>query len=81
MTYGVLSLAKHDPIEGFIAGSHLVEVEVHLSERLCENDVQVASPINEGFRQEGPVDYGVNDQGVGPGVRDVDPMIFLGESD
>jgi hypothetical protein len=30
MTYGVRSLAGHDPIEGLIACSHLVEVEVHL---------------------------------------------------
>jgi hypothetical protein len=29
-TYGVRSLAGHDPIEGLIACSHLVEVEVHL---------------------------------------------------
>jgi hypothetical protein len=34
-----------------------------------------------GLRQEGPVDYGVNDQRVSPGVRDVSPMTFLGESD
>jgi hypothetical protein len=27
------------PVEGFIAGGHLVEVEVHLSELLCEDDV------------------------------------------
>jgi hypothetical protein len=29
-----------------VAGGHLVEVEVHLSERLCEDDVQAATPIN-----------------------------------
>jgi hypothetical protein len=38
-------------------------------------------PVNEGFRQPGPVDYGVNDQRVSPRVRDVNPMIFPGESD
>jgi hypothetical protein len=42
---------------------------------------QVAAPIDKGLRQEGPVDYGVNDQRVNPGVRDVNPMIFPGESD
>jgi hypothetical protein len=31
MTYGVCSLVGHDPVEGFIAGGHLVEVEVHLA--------------------------------------------------
>jgi hypothetical protein len=34
-----------------------------------------------GLRQEGPVDYGVNDQPVSLGVRDVNPMIFPRESD
>jgi hypothetical protein len=31
MTYGVRSLAGHDPVRGFIACSHLVEVKVYLS--------------------------------------------------
>jgi hypothetical protein len=61
MTYGVRSLAGHDPIEGLIACSHLVEVEVHLLARLREDDVQAAAPIDDGLRQECPVDYGVND--------------------
>jgi hypothetical protein len=81
MTYVVCSLAGHNPVEWFVAGGHLVEVELHLSERLCEDDVQAAAPINEGLRQECPIDYGVNDQRVGPGVRYVDLMIFPGESD
>jgi hypothetical protein len=38
-------------------------------------------PVDKGLRQEDPIDYGVNDQRVGPGVRDMDPMIFLGESE
>jgi hypothetical protein len=37
--------------------------------------------FNEGFRQPGPVDYGVDDQPIGSGVRDVNPMTFPGESD
>jgi hypothetical protein len=28
-TYGVCSLAGHDPVEGLIVGGHLDEVEVH----------------------------------------------------
>jgi hypothetical protein len=39
MTYGVGSFAGHDPIEGFITSGHLVEVELHLAQRLCEDDV------------------------------------------
>jgi hypothetical protein len=66
-TYGVHNFAADDPVEGLIVGIHLVEVEVHLSERFCEDDVQAAAPINEGLRQECPVDFGVNDQRVGPG--------------
>jgi hypothetical protein len=50
MTYGLCGLAGHDPVGGIIAGGHLVEVEVHLSERFCEDDVQAASPINKGLR-------------------------------
>jgi hypothetical protein len=80
MTYGVRSFAGHDPVEGLIAGGHFIEVKVHLSERLCEDDVKVAAPVNKGLRQECPVDYGVNDQRVGPGVWYVDPMILLGKS-
>jgi hypothetical protein len=80
-TYGVCSFAGYNPVEGLITGGHLVEVEVHLSERFCEDDVQTASPINEGLRLERPIDYGVDDQRVRPGVWYVDPMIFLEESD
>jgi hypothetical protein len=47
---------------------------------MCEDDIQTATPVDKGLRQEGPVDYGVDDQRVGPGVRDVDPMIFPRES-
>jgi hypothetical protein len=57
--YGVRSLAGHNPVEGLVAGSHLVQVEVHLSERLCEDDVQAATPINDGLRQEHPIYYGI----------------------
>jgi hypothetical protein len=38
-TYGVHSLAGHNPIEWFITGSHFGEVELHLARRLCEDDV------------------------------------------
>jgi hypothetical protein len=38
-TYGVRSFAGHDPVEGFITSSHLAEVELHLAQRLCEDDV------------------------------------------
>jgi hypothetical protein len=80
MTYGVRSFAGHNPVEGLITSGHLVEVEIHLSERFCEDDVQAAASIDEGLRQERPVDYGVNDQRVGPRVWYVDPMIFPGKS-
>jgi hypothetical protein len=80
-TYGVCSLAGHDPVEGFAASGYLVEVEVHLSDRLYEDDVQAAALIDEGLRQERPIHYGVDDQRVGPGVWYVDLMIFTRESD
>jgi hypothetical protein len=38
-TYGIRSLAGHNPIEGFITSGHLAEVELHLAQRLCEDDV------------------------------------------
>jgi hypothetical protein len=37
--------------------------------------------VDEGLRQPGPVDYGVNNQRIASGVRDVNPMIVPGESD
>jgi hypothetical protein len=38
-TYGVRSLAEHNPIEGFITIGHLGEVELHFAQHLCEDDV------------------------------------------
>jgi hypothetical protein len=76
MTYGVCSLAGHDPVEGLIAGRHLVKsksilrsVSVKMMFRLLPSSMRV------------PVNYWIDDQRVGPGVRDVYPMIFPGESD
>jgi hypothetical protein len=71
---------SRQPVEGLIAGDHLVEVELHLAQCLCEDDIQTVAPVDKGLRQEGPVDYGVDDQRVGPGVRDVNPLIFPRES-
>jgi hypothetical protein len=81
MTYGVCSLAGYNTIEGFIIGSHLGEDKVHLSQRFCEDDVQIAAPVDEGLRQERALHYGVDDQRVGPGVWYVYLMVFPGESD
>jgi hypothetical protein len=39
MTYGVRSLAGHNPVEGFITSGHLVEVELHLAQHFYEDDV------------------------------------------
>jgi hypothetical protein len=47
-------------------------------QRLYEDDIQAATSVDEGLRQEGHIDYGIDDQRVGPGVRDMDPMIFPG---
>jgi hypothetical protein len=71
----------HNPVEGFITRSHLAEMELHLVQRLCEDDVQAAASVDESLRQPGPIDYGVNDQLIGSRVGDMNPMIFLGESD
>jgi hypothetical protein len=51
MTYGVCSLSGHNLVEGFVTGSHLAEVELHLAQRLCEDDVYAAASVNEGLRQ------------------------------
>jgi hypothetical protein len=80
-TFEERSIAGHNPIEGFITSGHLDEVELHFLQRLYEDDVLDAAPVNEGLRQKGTVNYGVDDQWVGPGVRDVNLMIFPGESD
>jgi hypothetical protein len=80
-TYGVCSLAKYDPVEGFVASGHLGEVEFHLLQHFGEDDVQTVAPVDEGLRQEGVVHYGVDYQWVGPRVWYVYPMVFPGESD
>jgi hypothetical protein len=54
-------LAGHNLVEGFITSGHLVEVKVHLSEHLYEDDVQAAAPINECLRKECPIYYGFSD--------------------
>jgi hypothetical protein len=38
-TYGVRSLAGHNPVEGFITSDHLGEVELHLGQCFYEDDV------------------------------------------
>jgi hypothetical protein len=59
MTYGVCSLAGYDPVEGFVASSHLVEVEVHLSQRLCEDDVKATAPVDDVLGRNAPSTMGL----------------------
>jgi hypothetical protein len=36
---GYAALPGHNPVKGFITSGHLVEVELHLAQRLCDDDV------------------------------------------
>jgi hypothetical protein len=37
--YGVRGLSGNNPVEGFVTSRHLAEVELHLVQRFCEDDV------------------------------------------
>jgi hypothetical protein len=45
------------------------------------NSILRSVSVDEGLRQPGPIDYGVDDQWIGSGVGDVNPMIFPREGD
>jgi hypothetical protein len=38
-------------------------------------------PVNEGLREQGALDYWFDDEGVGAGVWDMDPVVGHGERD
>jgi hypothetical protein len=40
VSYSVWKFSSvHNPVVGFVTSSHLAEVELHLAQRLCEDDV------------------------------------------
>jgi hypothetical protein len=59
MTYGVCSLTEHNTIDRLIAGGHLGEVEVHLSQRFYEDDVQVVAPSMRVLERNAPSTMGL----------------------
>jgi hypothetical protein len=67
-THGVGRLARHDAEERLITLCEPLEVEVHLLQGVDEDDVEPASSIDEGLREQGALDDGLDDQsGYEPG--------------
>jgi hypothetical protein len=60
-TQGVDRLAWHDVKEGLVALRQPLEVEIHLPQGVDDEDVEPASPIDEGLREQGALDNGLND--------------------
>jgi hypothetical protein len=61
LTHGVGCLAGHDAEEGLVALSQPLEVEIHLLQGVDEDDVEPASSIDEGLREQGTLDNGLDD--------------------
>jgi hypothetical protein len=66
---------------GLVARSQLLEVEVHFIQGLDEDDVEPTSSIDESLREQGALDYWLNDEGVGPKIWDIDPVVGPREHD
>jgi hypothetical protein len=47
------------------------EVEVHLLQGVNEDNVEPTSSIDEGLREQGALNYGLNDEWVRPRIWDV----------
>jgi hypothetical protein len=54
-------LARHDSKEGLVALCQPLEVEIHLLQGVDEDDVETASSVDEGLREQGALDYGLDD--------------------
>jgi hypothetical protein len=67
-THGVGSLVKDDAKEGLVACRQPLEVEVHLLQGVDEDNVEPTSPVDEGLREQGALDYGLDDKRVGPRI-------------
>jgi hypothetical protein len=60
-TQGVGRLAWNDVEEGLVALCQPFEVEIHLLQGVDEDDVEPTSPIDEGLREQGALDDGLDD--------------------
>jgi hypothetical protein len=80
-TYGVGHLAGDDVEEGLITCRQPLEVEVHLLQGVDEDNSEPTSAIDEGLREQGTLNYGLDDKWVRPGIWDVDLVISLGKRD
>jgi hypothetical protein len=63
-THGVGRHVGHDAEEGFVALCKPLEVEIHLLQGVDEDNVEPAPTVNEGLREQGTLDDGIDDQRV-----------------
>jgi hypothetical protein len=60
-TQGVGRLARNDAEEGLNTLCQPLEVGIHLLQTVDKDDVKLASPIDEGLREQGAFDNGLDD--------------------
>jgi hypothetical protein len=60
-TQGVGRFAWHDGEEGLVALCQPLEVKIHLLQGVDQDDVEPTSPIDEGLREHGTLDNGLDD--------------------
>jgi hypothetical protein len=58
-----------------------LENEVHLLKGVNEDDVEPTSSVDEVLREQGTLNNRLDDEWVGPGIWDVNPMVCPGERD
>jgi hypothetical protein len=80
-THGIGHLAGHDAEEGLVALCKPFEVEIHLLQGVDEDEVEPTPSIDEGLREQGALDDGLDDQRVRARVWDMNPVISPGEGD
>jgi hypothetical protein len=78
-THGVGRLAGDNAEEGLITFCQPLEVEVHLLQGADKDDVESASSIDEGLREQSAFNYGLDDEQVRHRIWDVNLVISPGE--
>jgi hypothetical protein len=80
-THGVGRLVRHDAEEGLVALHKPLEVEIHLLQGVDKDDIEPAPSVDEGLREQGSLNDGLDDQWVRDRVWDVNLVIGPREGD
>jgi hypothetical protein len=61
-------LARDDAQERLVACHQPLEVEVHLLQGVDKDNIEPTSPVYEGLKEQGTLDYGLDDEWVRPRI-------------